>query len=133
MAAQRSFIAFACFALGAALTAAAAEPFTVQDLVRLERVSELAASPDGKHLAYTLRTTDMEANKGRTAIWLADTGARTRHAAAVRLTDIAAKCGEWLPPLRRAPPRWAAHRSRSRTCRSMWAAFASRPRAIASS
>jgi dipeptidyl aminopeptidase/acylaminoacyl peptidase len=98
MAAQRSFIAFACFALGAALTAAAAEPFTVQDLVRLERISELAASPDGKHLAYTLRTTDMQANKGRTAIWLADTGARARHAAAaVRLTDIAANssAAEW--------------------------------------
>ncbi len=118
MAAQRSSTAFACLAVGAALaigplaigspaTGAAAatpatseqlQPFTVQDLVRLERVSELAASPDGKHLAYTLRTTDMEANKGRTAIWLADTGTRVRHpAAAVRLSDIAANssAAEW--------------------------------------
>ena len=68
------------------------QPITVQDLVRLQRVSDLAASPDGKHLAYTVRTTDMEANTARTTVWLADTGARTRRvaAAAVRLTDIAA-------------------------------------------
>ena len=31
-------------------------PFTVQDLVRLARVSEPAVSPDGKHVAYVLRT-----------------------------------------------------------------------------
>ena len=51
-------------------------PFTVQDMVRLERISELAASPDGKRVAYTLRTTDMDANKGRTSIWLVETGKR---------------------------------------------------------
>ena len=78
--------------------AAAAEhsqPFTVQDLVRLERMSEIAASPDGRHVAYTLRTTDMDANKGRTAIWLAETA--KRGAAARRLTDLSAdsSSAEW--------------------------------------
>jgi dipeptidyl aminopeptidase/acylaminoacyl peptidase len=75
----------------AAAASAAAEhsqPFTVQDLVRLERVSELDASPDGKRVAYTLRSTDMEANKARTSVWLADTG--KRGGAPLRLTDIAA-------------------------------------------
>ena len=62
-----------------------AQPFTVQDLVRLQRLSDVTASPDGKHLAYTVRTTDMEANRGRTAIWLLDTN--KRNAVAVRLTD----------------------------------------------
>ncbi len=107
MARQRSLIAFTSLALSSALSALAAaapvtsaatehlQPFTVQDLVRLERVSDLAASPDGKHLAYTVRTTDMEANKGRTTIWLAETG--NRAASAVRLTDIAANssAAEW--------------------------------------
>jgi dipeptidyl aminopeptidase/acylaminoacyl peptidase len=60
----------------------------VQDLVRLERISEVAASPDGRRVAYTLRTTDMEANKGRTGIWLLDTVRRA--ASPVRLTDLAA-------------------------------------------
>ena len=82
----------------AAAAPAAAEhlqPLSVQDLVRLERISDIAASPDGKRLAYTVRSTDMEANKGRTAIWLLDTGKRS--AAAVRLTDIAANSSgaEW--------------------------------------
>ena len=89
MAAYRFSVALALLSLGAAATAAEhTQPFTVQDLVRLERISEIAASPDGKRVAYTLRTTDMEANKGRTAIWLVDSGKRA--AAALRLTDIAA-------------------------------------------
>ncbi|HWJ35438.1 MAG TPA: S9 family peptidase [Steroidobacteraceae bacterium] len=71
----------------AAAAADIAQPFSVQDLVRLERISELAVSPDGKRVAYTSRTTDMDANKGRTAIWLLDT--RKRNASAVRITDSA--------------------------------------------
>jgi dipeptidyl aminopeptidase/acylaminoacyl peptidase len=71
------------------------QPFTVQDLVRLERISEIAASPDGKRVAYTLRSTDMEGNKGRTGIWMVDAG--KRGADAQRLTDIAANssAAEW--------------------------------------
>jgi dipeptidyl aminopeptidase/acylaminoacyl peptidase len=85
----------ASFAHPAAESADHAPPLTVQDLVRLERVSELAVSPDGRRVVYTLRSTDMEANKGRTGIWLVDTGKRA--AAAVRLTDIAANSSsaEW--------------------------------------
>jgi len=72
-----------------------AQPFTVQDLVRLERVSDIAASPDGTRFAYTLRSTDLEANKGRTAVWMVDS--TKRGAPAVRVTDLAANSGsaEW--------------------------------------
>ena len=72
-----------------------AQPFTVQDLVRLERISEPAVAPDGKRIVYSLRTTDMETNKGRAALWLLDT--RKRNAQPVRMTDIAANAGsaEW--------------------------------------
>ncbi len=74
---------------------AAAQPFSIRDLVRMERVSEVAVSPDGKHVAYTQRSTDMEANKGRTSIWLLDLG--KRGSVPVRLTDPAANSGsaEW--------------------------------------
>jgi len=58
--------------------------FDVHDLLALKRVSELAAAPDGKHLAYTVRSDDLDANTGRTAIWVQDTTAR--HAQAQRLT-----------------------------------------------
>ena len=73
----------------------AAPSFSVQDLVRLARLSEAAVSPDGKHVAYTLRTTDMDANKGRMAIWMIET--RKRNAAPVRITDVQANSNapEW--------------------------------------
>ena len=72
-------LSLVCLAGASAAATAPAEPtqpFTVQDLVRLERISDVAVSPDGKRVAYTLRTTDMDANKGRTGIWLLDTGKR---------------------------------------------------------
>jgi dipeptidyl aminopeptidase/acylaminoacyl peptidase len=84
----------ACLALCAAgpvTQARADQPFGVEDLVRLERISEPAASPDGSHIAYTLRTTDIDANKGRTGVWWVD--ARAPAQAPRRLTDIAANAG----------------------------------------
>jgi dipeptidyl aminopeptidase/acylaminoacyl peptidase len=88
---------FPAAAAATSMVAAAepAPPFTVQDLVRLERISEPSVAPDGKRIAYTLRTTDMEANQARTGIWLLDT--RKRNAQPVRMTDVAANASsaEW--------------------------------------
>ena len=56
--------------LAAPAHAADLRPFTVQDLVTLQRVSDPRPSPDGKWVAYVLRTTDLEANRGRTDLWL---------------------------------------------------------------
>ncbi len=77
-------------AAGIATAAAApggepAVPFSVQDLVRLERISDIAAAPDGKHVVFTVRSTDMEANKGRTSVWMLDTG--RRGAPPLKVTD----------------------------------------------
>ncbi|WP_414717483.1 prolyl oligopeptidase family serine peptidase [Steroidobacter sp.] len=61
--------------------AAAPHPFTVEDLVRLQRVSEPVLSPDGRTVVYTVRETDMAANRGRTDLWsldLATKGAQPR-------------------------------------------------------
>jgi dipeptidyl aminopeptidase/acylaminoacyl peptidase len=90
MSAERFVIALTLIGSGAAAaaTTAAADPsppFSVQDMVRLERISDVAVAPDGKHVAYTVRSTDMEANKGRTGIWMLDTG--KRGATPLRLTD----------------------------------------------
>jgi dipeptidyl aminopeptidase/acylaminoacyl peptidase len=49
---------------------AAPHPFSVQDLVTLQRVSDPRPSPDGKQVVYVLRTTDLEANRGRTDLWM---------------------------------------------------------------
>lgn len=45
-------------------------PFTVHDLLAMDRISETQVSPDGKWAVFTLRKTDLEANRGRTDLWL---------------------------------------------------------------
>jgi dipeptidyl aminopeptidase/acylaminoacyl peptidase len=49
---------------------AATHPFNVDDLVRLHRLSEPAVSPDESAIVFTLRETDMDADRGRTDLWL---------------------------------------------------------------
>ena len=59
--------------LAAPLTAVAAtHPFGVDDLVRLNRLSEPVLSPDESHIVFTMRETDMDADRGRTDLWLLD-------------------------------------------------------------
>ncbi len=38
----------------------------------MQRISDPTLSPDGKWVAYTLRDTDYEANRGRTDVWIVD-------------------------------------------------------------
>jgi dipeptidyl aminopeptidase/acylaminoacyl peptidase len=66
---------FIAFAPAAALLAAPTlhaepHPFSAADLVRMERVSDPQPSPDGSQIAFVVRETDMEADRGRTDIWL---------------------------------------------------------------
>ncbi|WP_442947060.1 S9 family peptidase, partial [Novosphingobium sp.] len=60
---------FAALALSASLPALA-RPFTASDMVGLDRISAPAVSPDGKWLAYQVRTTDLVGNRGRTDLYL---------------------------------------------------------------
>lgn len=57
-------------ALALSQAPALARPFTPSDMVGLDRISAPVASPDGKWLAYQLRTTDLAGNRGRTDIYL---------------------------------------------------------------
>ena len=66
-----SFIALA-FVSTAAAAAAERHPFSVEDLVRLQRVSDPALSPDGKTVVYVVRETDLAANRGRQDLWSLD-------------------------------------------------------------
>ena len=45
-------------------------PFSVHDMLAMERISDHQVSPDGKWIVFVQRTTDLEANKGRTDLWL---------------------------------------------------------------
>lgn len=77
-----------------AFAAQGAHPFDVHDLVMMDRVSDPALSPDGKLIAFQLRETDYDANKGRNGIWIVPAGGGKP----VRLTDKAVNA---------TTPRWA--------------------------
>ena len=85
----------------AAADAASLKGFTADDLVRLARVSDPQVSPDGRRVAYTLRETDLEADRGRTDLWVLELAARPRDGVSSpprRLTQH---------PASDSAPRWA--------------------------
>jgi dipeptidyl aminopeptidase/acylaminoacyl peptidase len=58
--------------LSTALPAVAADPhpFTVRDLLAMRRITDPQPSPRGDRVAFVVRTTDLEANRGRTDLWM---------------------------------------------------------------
>jgi dipeptidyl aminopeptidase/acylaminoacyl peptidase len=54
-------------------TSARAEthPFSVADMLAMDRISDPRVSPDGTRVAFTVRVTDMAANRGRNDVWVA--------------------------------------------------------------
>lgn len=45
-------------------------PFSIHDMLAMDRVSSPQVSPDGKLIVFALRKTDLEANRGSTDLWL---------------------------------------------------------------
>ncbi len=91
-AALSTLLAVTCLA-GPAL----AQGLTVQDLATLDRLADPVASPDGSKIAFVIRETDLEADRGRTDIWtlnLAEAGAAPQ-----RLTATSAN---------ESQPQWSA-------------------------
>jgi dipeptidyl aminopeptidase/acylaminoacyl peptidase len=74
-------------------------PFSVRDMLAMDRISDPAVSPDGKWVAYTVRVTDVEANKGKTDIWISavdapDGPTKARQVTAHDASDTGAR---WMP------------------------------------
>jgi dipeptidyl aminopeptidase/acylaminoacyl peptidase len=68
------FVAFVVtLIVGIALPTLAGDkrPFSVEDLYRIGRVSQLVVSPGGEYAAFVVKKFDMDANKGQASIWLA--------------------------------------------------------------
>ena len=86
--------AIALAVVSPAFAADSTHPFDVHDLVMMDRVSDPALSPDGKLVAFQVRETDYDANKGSNGIWMVPTGGGKT----VRLTD---------KTLNATTPRWA--------------------------
>ena len=68
---QFAILLFSC--LGGFSTLAA--PFTADHLVQLDRVGAPGLSPDGDQVVFAKRSTDMDADKGRYDLWVADINA----------------------------------------------------------
>ena len=58
---------------GVAAAGPETHPFSVHDMLAMERISDPRVSPDGKQIAFVLRSTDLDANKGRLDLWLVGT------------------------------------------------------------
>ncbi|HWM89272.1 MAG TPA: S9 family peptidase [Thermoanaerobaculia bacterium] len=82
-------------ALTAASAAAAPHPFTARDLHNMQRISETQGSPSGDRIAFTVRTTDFEANRGRTDIWTV--GVDGRGAAPLTTHEAGESNPRWAP------------------------------------
>src|SRR6266478_5727162 len=56
-----------------AVSQEAKHPITFDDMIKLHRIAEPQVSPDGKWVAYTVATPDMEANRNASNIWMVST------------------------------------------------------------
>ncbi len=75
--------------------AADTHPFNVHDMWSMKRISDPQVSPDGKWVLFALRTTDFEANKGRTDLWVVSADGKDLRQIT---TDPAADTnGRWSP------------------------------------
>jgi len=48
-------------------------PFSIHDMLAMDRISDSRVSPDGKWVLFNVRETDLEANRGRTDLWIVGT------------------------------------------------------------
>lgn len=79
--------------LTTSLTANATEthPFSIHDMLAMDRISDPNVSPAGDRIVFGVRTTDLEANRGLTDLWLVGSDGSGLQ----RLTTNPA--GEWNP------------------------------------
>jgi dipeptidyl aminopeptidase/acylaminoacyl peptidase len=94
---KRALIVSIALALPLAPRVAAQDthPFSVHDMLAMDRISDPRPSPDGTWIAFTVRVTDLEANKGRTDVWLASSdGATVRRLTTHEANDWNAR---WMP------------------------------------
>src|SRR5256885_17123888 len=85
----RTLLSLLLFAGAAAPPAAGAEeaghPFSVRDMVAMERLAAPQPSPDGAQVVFTRRVYDAEANRNHTNLWIvAIEGGEPRRPASAR-------------------------------------------------
>ncbi len=77
-----------------------ARGLTIDDMLAMQRISEPEVSPDGKWVAFSVRDTDFDANRGRFDVWLASTdGVNVRRLTSSVENDTApswSRDGKWI-------------------------------------
>ena len=86
--------------IGAALAAAtsanaAPRGLTVEDLASMDRVGSPALSPDAARVVYTVRSTNMDKNRGNTQLWMIDLRAAKPVPQQLTSHDASAADPEW--------------------------------------
>ncbi len=89
------WILFSAIALATGVAAAESHPFSVHDMQAMQRVSDPRPSPDGRWVAFTVATTDLEANKRRNDLYLADVAGR--NVRALTTNDASDTSPRWSP------------------------------------
>lgn len=83
------------FSLNATVKFQNTHPFSVNDMLAMERISDPQVSPNAKWIVFVLRKTDLEANRGRTDLWLVGTdGSGLKQLTSHPANDFNAR---WLP------------------------------------
>src|SRR5688572_16868399 len=95
----KSILAVLLF-IASTILPARAKGLTVDDMLAMQRVSDPQVSPDGKWVAFSVRDTDFDANRGRFDVWLAAVdGSSVRRLTTHPENDNEAKWsrdGQWL-------------------------------------
>ena len=92
--------AIAALVLCCCATAGRAAPLTARTLATLDRLSDPQVSPDGRFVAYDLRTVDYDANKSSHSIWLLDLADRSAKARRLAVSGGDATNPRWSPDSR---------------------------------
>jgi acylaminoacyl-peptidase len=78
----------------------ALRPLTAKDLAMLDRIGDPQLSPDGRWLAYVVRSTDWEGNRGVNALWMIDCQAEQLPPRRLEISDKPASHPRWSPDSR---------------------------------
>ena len=76
---------------------AAPRGFTVEDMVKMERVGSPVLSPDASKVVYTVRSTNMDKNRGNTQLWMIDLRAAKPVPQRLTQSDASSSDPTWSP------------------------------------
>jgi len=74
----KPIILSACFAASAFSVAQEARPFSVHDLLAMDRITEFMVSQDGGTVVYSCSVTDLATNRRRSSLWLVGMDSRPK-------------------------------------------------------